>query len=234
MSEDPFGFLAPSLRPLPSGEAERQLEAMRPLDMYHPLPDPPLRLRHLTSMRCEKYARLLHPLEVIKVVDGEGFVASSDWSKLGHVDPDVSLRAFLREAQDSVATRGLEVNAMVGSLEQTTARDLATLIRETFPTKECFFHFWGGEGFFPVGGPFVYQGRIELVACLFPHANEPFQSPTLWWEKDSWFVATHTDSTSSYVGGTSQLIEAILRSPGLEALPADLDTVVDDWTAGRD
>jgi hypothetical protein len=48
--------------------------------------------------------------------------------------------------------------------------------------------------------------------------------PNLWWPDDqAWCVASEIDFPYTYVGGTSELIDAILQDPALEALPATVD-----------
>jgi len=50
------------------------------------------------------------------------------------------------------------------------------------------------------------------------------QSPSLVWPADrTWFVAGDTDLDSTYVGGSAELVAAVLAAPGLEAWPADPD-----------
>lgn len=47
--------------------------------------------------------------------------------------------------------------------------------------------------------------------------------PNLWWpDNRSWFVASEIDLPYTYVGGTQELIDAILAHPAIEALPAKL------------
>jgi hypothetical protein len=48
--------------------------------------------------------------------------------------------------------------------------------------------------------------------------------PNLWWPEDrAWCVASEIDFSYTYVGGSNELIEQILRHPALEALPATVD-----------
>jgi hypothetical protein len=48
--------------------------------------------------------------------------------------------------------------------------------------------------------------------------------PNLWWPDDrAWCVASEIDLPYTYVGGSRELIDAILKHPALEALPAELD-----------
>jgi hypothetical protein len=47
--------------------------------------------------------------------------------------------------------------------------------------------------------------------------------PNLWWPDDrAWCVASEIDLPYTYVGGSQELIDAILASPAIEALPAKL------------
>jgi hypothetical protein len=54
--------------------------------------------------------------------------------------------------------------------------------------------------------------------------------PNLWWPEDhAWCVASEIDHPYTYVGGSNELIHAILQDPAIEALPArDTDRVAYD------
>jgi hypothetical protein len=60
-----------------------------------------------------------------------------------------------------------------------------------------------------------------------PHGLEGFEphSPNLMWPADrAWFVASEIDFDSTLVGGTSDLIQAILDSPALDAWAVEPDS----------
>ena len=60
--------------------------------------------------------------------------------------------------------------------------------------------------------------------------TDPFwgDSPNIWWPEDhAWCVATDIDLFDTYVGGSSECIEAILSNRELEALPSTLDARLD-------
>lgn len=64
----------------------------------------------------------------------------------------------------------------------------------------------------------VVPSRLDSSAPMFE------RPPSFWWSADrSWFVSCDIDSSSTYVGGTNELIERILHDPFLEAFPAELD-----------
>lgn len=88
-----------------------------------------------------------------------------------------------------------------------------------------------GRDYLLLTGPLTAAGDLDwnlmpsLVDC---------QSPNLFWPKDvAWCVATEIDYDSTLVGGSAELIDAILRSPELESwgvepadsLMIDADTV---------
>ncbi len=52
--------------------------------------------------------------------------------------------------------------------------------------------------------------------------------PSFWWPDDrSWFASSDIDASSTYIGGSKELIELILSDPALEAFPAELNDPYD-------
>jgi len=48
------------------------------------------------------------------------------------------------------------------------------------------------------------------------------QSPSIFWPSDrAWFTATEVDFDSTLVGGSSELVAALLAAPALDAWPVD-------------
>ncbi len=80
--------------------------------------------------------------------------------------------------------------------------------------------------YYLLGGP--VEGALETMAASGVEGWEPrWQSANLWWPEDrAWFVSTEIDFACTYVGGTRDIIEAILASPEFEARPASLDDAV--------
>jgi hypothetical protein len=74
---------------------------------------------------------------------------------------------------------------------------------------------------------FLMRGPLQAVFPLFDSAGT--QSPALWWpESRSWLVSTEVDVYSTYVGGSGNLIDDLLRSEEIEALPVRLEAEL-DW-----
>lgn len=66
----------------------------------------------------------------------------------------------------------------------------------------------------------LFAGSLP-EAPLFGDSPWP-QSPSLFWPADrSWCVGTEIDFNSTLVGGSAELIAAVLAEPGLEAWPVD-------------
>lgn len=74
----------------------------------------------------------------------------------------------------------------------------------------------------PLGRTYLlYQGPISTAAAFFIESWLWQQTPNLWWPADrKWCVATEIDLYSTYIGGSQQLIAAVLNDQRLEALPA--------------
>ena len=77
----------------------------------------------------------------------------------------------------------------------------------------------------------LFSGSLDAVAAMGWQAEEDWflaQSPNLFWPDDhAWCVATEIDLRSTLVGGTEQLIAAVLAEHELEAWPVGADDPVD-------
>jgi hypothetical protein len=69
---------------------------------------------------------------------------------------------------------------------------------------------------------FLFRGPLASVGDSFGRGT--WQSPSMWWPDDrSWFVATEVDAWSTYIAGSSSLIDTLLSHPWLEVLRASVD-----------
>ena len=125
----------------------------------------------------------------------------------------------------------------VGSLGRRPLQDLCRVVAaHTAPGLDHFFALWEGWGWVVPGAYPADTPRLRLPhrdhllftgplpeAPLFDDGPWP-QSPSLFWPADrSWCVATEIDFDSTLVGGTVELVAAVLAAPGLEAWPVDVD-----------
>lgn len=147
----------------------------------------------------------------------------------------------------------------IGSLYPPDAFAVAETLRRFTPTPdECWFCLWEGYGLLGrslTTGPepdakrylvpdnlqervslpnrdyLLYFGGVDDVVAT---ATEAFhQTANLWWPSDrSWAVATEIDLSSTYVGGTTELAEALVADTRIEALfalPDDDISRQEDW-----
>jgi hypothetical protein len=107
------------------------------------------------------------------------------------------------------------------------------LARHTDTPDDCFFGRWDGFGYdlrdpddpprlLLRGGQDMVLLRGTVADSVRNLAPEPYeQSANLWWPADrAWCVVTDIDLMSTYVGGSAACITALLRTAGIDALPA--------------
>lgn len=112
------------------------------------------------------------------------------------------------------------------------------LTAHTSTPDRCFTGVWEGYGWLDMAEPspalelrldqrtfVVQQGPIETARRIgWRNWDGSFiaERPTLIWPADrAWFVASDVDLDSTYVGGSNDLIAALLAEPGLEVWPAN-------------
>jgi len=70
---------------------------------------------------------------------------------------------------------------------------------------------------------FLMAGPLTAASTLTDAAGG--RSPSLWWPDDrAWFVSTEVDDLSTYVGGQTSMIDALVAASEIEAVPTTLDT----------
>jgi hypothetical protein len=75
----------------------------------------------------------------------------------------------------------------------------------------------------PQRGYYLARGSLAAALETVYGVTSGYLSASIWWPDDrAWCVATEVDFDWTYVGGTTECIAAILASPDLEALPAQL------------
>lgn len=125
-----------------------------------------------------------------------------------------------------------------GDLPEKQRRVLVDVLREFTETPgDCWFAVWEGWGcldakkdwpgaaFFELPGRTYVLLRGPIEAAITSVVPPPFrQGPSLWWPSDlAWCVATEVDYMWTYVGGSQDCIEAVLREDRLDAWEATPD-----------
>ena len=124
-----------------------------------------------------------------------------------------------------------------GSLEPDLARTLQSILASAIEdSMPCWFGIWDGFGYLTESqraAPAIEAPgrRWHLFRAPLDHLERSFvdgfenQTANLAWPEDrSWCLATEIDAEVTYVGGSRELISAILEAPGLDAVPARLDS----------
>ncbi len=130
-----------------------------------------------------------------------------------------------------------------GSIPEEECRTLVSILRNfTSTPEESFFCLWEGYGNIaprlykassrvkaPGRDYLLFRGTLDAVMS-FLHRDDGFwgYSPNIWWPADrAWCVATGIDLFDTYVGGSTESIDAVLGNPDLGALPTTHDARVD-------
>jgi hypothetical protein len=216
-------------RPLVNDEDAAWIgRARRPFDAYD--------VGSLVPVVFERYARVLHPArawpnapvrwDAVAAWSGRTIHALAQWDFVSRPLGEVAAPSpFLQPPR-------------LGGLPPHELDTLCSVLAAHTTTAErCFLGMWEGYGglllsewasgselrldqrtFLVTQGPISTAARVDLrfaSACF----SEP---PTLIWPADrAWFIASDPDLDSTYVGGSGDLIAAVLAEPGLEAWPAN-------------
>ena len=204
-------------------------------------------LRSWIPTGFERYVRILHPA-YIRIGKEQStrevpvpWTIVSEWSgKPLHATSHIQDLMVRVDGHDwrRRGEGGLEPHQ--GELEMTSLSCLLThLAEKTSTPKEIWMLIWFGYGGPPdttglpveVSEPLTGSGRKyvlrrgSIVPSPLDYADSMFEHPpSFWWPTDrTWFAVCDIDAASTYVGGSKELIEQILKDPALEAFPADLD-----------
>ncbi|QFT87861.1 hypothetical protein FIU87_04265 [Bacillus sp. THAF10] len=119
-----------------------------------------------------------------------------------------------------------------GKLDTDELKEVVSELRAFTNDQECYFYYEVLKTIYAQPediGEHLYSGRLNDVLPLSRIGEMGgLGSPTSWWPEDkSWCVFTGYDLEYSLVGGSKNLITALLSNPNLECLEVDLDTRID-------
>jgi hypothetical protein len=191
------------------------------------------------------YAKIFHPAfrgdEAVETVRWSEVAA---WSGLPMVSsaqfPDVALPERMPSAPAPWSERpdeGTLAASYTAALVETLSAGSSAV-----PWWFCVWEGFGWEGPSDPVPPEVREGpRVRLPhrdyliyhggpRDAFAFVADQRQTPNLWWPADhSWSVATEIDLAWTYVGGSRDLIEALVADPRIEAVPVSPE--VSSWQA---
>lgn len=215
-------------------------------------------LRSWMPTGFESYVRILHP--AYGSIREEGFEVaqtSIPWSALREWSrrPLNATSHILDLLYDSDGKewsehglRGRE--PLEGQLDPSLLTELLLqLTKWTTTPEEIWMLIWTGFGgpTDTVGLPIEISEQLSgsgrkyvlrtgaIVSTLEEHKDSFLEhAPSFWWPDDrAWFVSSDIDSSSTYVGGSKELIELILSGSILETFPADLNDLYDGLLVNR-
>lgn len=185
----------------------------------------------------ESYARILQPLESVDEHGKERWLRWSDVARaVGAVThPEMELGAILKRAP-----RGfLWSNPPTPESQVPPWPDQMIVLTDilsnyTQSRDDCYFAFWEGNTAFegvpsniprlPIGSfrYFLFHGPITRAVDTFRGLTT-----NIFWPADrAWCVVSHFDFPSTYLGGTTECVEEVLRAEVIEAWPATVDQVI--------
>ena len=127
---------------------------------------------------------------------------------------------------DGVDTLGLMFSFSEGTPEEVQRRKRKAVEEEVTAWRELV---QSGAAFtLPNREMRLLRGPLAAIEEFYAFYRHP---PSLWWPEDrAWCVGTDVDLMSTYVGGSSASISAVLADDGLKSLPVSVDQSV-TWDA---
>jgi hypothetical protein len=116
-----------------------------------------------------------------------------------------------------------------GTLNHDEVSEMVAVLDAFTGGQDCFFRF-AEMHFITTDTPILFRGRLRDLPTFSSTGKYHF-TPEYWWPADhSWCLCSDYDLTFSIVGGSRQLIGAILNNATVEALEVTPETRI-DWRA---
>jgi hypothetical protein len=117
----------------------------------------------------------------------------------------------------------------LGDEARRRARECAERREERMGEERAAWHTLLGPKFaVPHRDMYLLEGPIDALAEFYEGQRDP---PSLWWPDDhAWCVGTDIDLMTTYIGGSQQVIDALLADEQIEALAVPVDQPV-TWEA---
>jgi hypothetical protein len=217
----------------------------------------PVRVGSFMPNVFDAYARILHPAgarggedrglrwsEVASRLGRQLHPEDNFWDLVGGRDADLYNNPVLGDIEPSSGTLPLPLlRSLMEILSRWTKKD-----------EPCYFAMWDGWGNWwkdSHDGPDPFREERDAVLSVTPRVHAPArdhflmrgplravipledaaagQTPALWWpDGRSWLVSTDVDAFSTYIGGSDDLVEELLGSNEVEAVPSRLDAPLDE------
>jgi hypothetical protein len=115
-----------------------------------------------------------------------------------------------------------------GNLDAEELSEMISVLRAFADSQDCFFRF-AEIPFIATDKPILFRGVLDQLGTLLTDGKYQF-TPEYWWPVDrGWCLCTDYDLTFSVVGGSRELVSALLRNATLEALEVTPKTRIDSY-----
>jgi hypothetical protein len=117
-----------------------------------------------------------------------------------------------------------------GNLHPEELSNVISLLMPSTGSQDCFFRFFE---YTPAhlfeGKPILFCGVLNELGTFLTEGSHQF-TPEYWWPADrSWCLCSEYDLTFTLIGGSRDLISAVLRNDTLEALEVTAGTRIDNY-----
>jgi hypothetical protein len=197
---------------------------------YKIVDDPhPLTQREIAILRVPRCKKLRAFVENLR---REGRDERIRWKTLAQLlgvpfDPEICHEWFRASMEDPLCWPRFLTGPADGNLNAKEFDEAISVLRDVSGGQDCFFQFakWP---LITKDKPLIYRGALDELAALLSEKAYQF-TPEYWWPVDrSWCLCSEYDLKFTIVGGSKDLISAVLNNATLEALEVNPQTRIDD------
>jgi hypothetical protein len=115
-----------------------------------------------------------------------------------------------------------------GTLEAEESSEVISVLRAFTGSQDCFFRF-AEMPFIGTDKPILFLGALDELGTFLTRGKYQF-TPEYWWPADhTWCLCSDYDLMFTIVGGSKDLISAVLKNANLESLEVISQTRIDSY-----
>ena len=197
---------------------------------YKNLDDPhPLTEREISILKIPPCTKLRSFVESLRE-EGQG--PRIRWKALAQLldvpfEPEICHEWFLASMEESICWPRFLSGPDDGNLNAEEFPEVLSILRAFSGSQDCLFRFseWGiGK----TNRPVTLRGALDELPTFLAEKYYQF-TPEYWWPTDrSWCLCSEYDLKFTVVGGSRDLISAVLNNATLEALEVTPQTRIDN------
>jgi len=155
------------------------------------------------------------------------------WATLAHVigvpfAPEICHEWFRRAMREAECWGRFLYGPGEGTLVMEEVSAMVSILRAFTGAQDCYFRF-SPIAFAGADRSILFRGTLDELPTFLLKEKRPF-TPEHWWPSDrSWCVCTDYDLHFTVVGGSKDLISAVLRDVTLETVEVKRHTRIDKY-----